>query len=387
MVTRKLLAAAAAALMTFGITTIAAADEGGTAPVPASTSTLTSTASSTTTAAQPMLHHAPKSFATAATDLLVEATIDRPDRLRRAFVVYRHGGELTEIPFERSSSETHPYVAVIPAKAVRGPDLAYAIELEPLSGERVAVFASRAAPHPITVLDEPQDADEARLLRRVAGRRSVVSSFGEYVYFGNTEATVRDAAAPGGLATKRVRDEYYRVEGAYTYRSLRTVAEFGIRAGMVRGRSVVEKEQDPSKFDVGLNYAAPRVRVRADDWLHFEGEFLTSVTEVGFSVGGGGAVLLGDPYGSRLTLGFEAIEVFGARGYSRMDLVANRWLRVAPIVEVTTMPHADRAGLRLMTEAGIDVSDSLAVALRGGYQARDFQRGGASAAATVSYAF
>lgn len=89
------------------------------------------------------------------------------------------------------------------------------------------------------------------------------------------------------------------------------MSEFGIRAGIVRGQSLVRRESDPSKYEVGLNYGAPRIRLRAEDWLHVEGELLTSVTEVGFAVGGGGAVLLGDPYGSKLVLGLEGIQVFG----------------------------------------------------------------------------
>ena len=83
---------------------------------------------------------------------------------------------------------------------------------------------------------------------------------------------------------------------------------------------VANEESDPDdRFRVGLNYGAPTVRVRLSDLAHVEGEFLTSVTEVGFSVGAGGALLIGDPYGSKLTLGFESIQVFGERFYSKLD--------------------------------------------------------------------
>ena len=155
----------------------------------------------------------------------------------------------------------------------------------------------------------------------------------------------------------------------------------------MRGRSLVRGEIDSDKYDVGLNYGAPRVRLRVDDWLHIEGELLTSVTEVGFSVGGGGAVLLGDAYGSKLVLGFEGIQVFGARGYSRLDLVASSRLVVSPIIEVTTMPHADRAGVRLLGEAGIDLGRGFAMQMRGGYQARTFDQGGPTLGGGVAYAF
>ena len=144
----------------------------------------------------------------------------------------------------------------------------------------------------------------------------------------------------------------------------------------MRGVSLVPGETDPSKYDVGLNYGAPRIRHRATEWLHFDAELLTSVTEVGFSVGGGGAILIGDAYGSKLVLGGEGIQVFGSRGYTRLDVVASRRLMISPTIEVTDMPHADRAGVRLLADLGIDVGYGVRVDLRGGYQARSFERGG-----------
>lgn len=325
--------------------------------------------------APPALHHAPRVTAHLAEEITINASIDRPDRLKRALLVFRGGGTEGEVEFERSSISQLGYVAVIPGTAVR-PDLAYTIELETISGEHLPVFATRAAPHHVTVLDSVDDRRESGLLQRLHGRRSVVQSSGEYASFGS-------ATTPQGKVT----DQFYRVEGSYTYRLLGTVAEFGLRAGVVRGRSLVRGETDPSKYDVGLNYGAPRVRLRADDWLHIEGELLTSVTEVGFAVGGGGAVLLGDPYGSKLVLGFEGIQVFGARGYSRLDLVANSRLTVGPIIEVTTMPHADVAGVRLLGEAGIDIGGGLRVDVRGGYQARTFDQGGPTLGGGLAYAF
>jgi hypothetical protein len=144
---------------------------------------------------------------------------------------------------------------------------------------------------------------------------------------------------------------------------------------------------DASKFNVGLNYGAPFIRLRATDWLHFEGEFLTSITEVGFSLGGGGAVLLGDAYGSHLTLGLEGVDVFGTRGYSRFDVVATPFLRFAPAVEVTNMPHSSSAGVRLLTDVGFDLGKGWIVTVRGGYQARAFASGGPAVGGGVGYAF
>lgn len=329
----------------------------------------------------PTIHHAPLVTARVAEDVTIDAVVERPDRVKRALLVFTGGGTHGEVELSRSSQGPLGYVAVIPATAVR-PGLGYALEIETTTGERLPVFATRDAPHRVTVLDAPQDRREAALLARLHGRRSVVQASGEYASFGST-STAPAATAPATT----VADRFYRVEGSYTYRLLGTVAEFGLRAGIVRGESLVRGETDPGKYAVGLNYGAPRVRLRAEDWLHVEGELLTSVTEVGFAVGGGGAVLLGDPYGSKLVLGFEGIQVFGARGYTRLDLVATSRLVVAPIVEVTTMPHADVAGVRLLAEAGVDLGAGVRLDIRGGYQARRFDQGGPTLGGGVAYAF
>lgn len=336
--------------------------------------------------ARPRVHHSPPSAAVAGDDFAVEANIEHPQRVRRAVLVVVIAGQVREIAFRRAA--TGPYVAVVPAADVRPPGLAYAIELETVDGERVAVFASREAPHDVQIAEPMADARERALLQRLDGRRSVVSVTAELAHFGNTDSQVTPAGAPGApLTTTKIADQYWRTEAGYTYRMLGVVSEFGIRIGVVRGRSVVPNQPDASKYDVGLNYGAPTVRVRATDWLHVEGELLTSITEVGFSMGGGGAVLLGDPYGAKLTLGFESIQVFGTRGYSRMDLPATSRVTVAPIVEVTDMPHSSKTGVRLLAEVRADVGAGVMLSARGGYQARDAASGGPGFGLGAAYAF
>jgi hypothetical protein len=138
---------------------------------------------------------------------------------------------------------------------------------------------------------------------------------------------------------------------------------------------------------VGLNYGAPTVKIRVNDIVHLEGTFLTSITEVGFSVGCGGAIHIGDLYGSKLTLGFESIQVFGSRIYSRMDITAGRRVTVSPIIEVTNMPHASDFGVRLLGEVTADLGQGFSLAARGGYQSRLFTEGGPAAGGTLGYAF
>jgi hypothetical protein len=331
-------------------------------------------------AVMPLLHHVPLSTAREHEDVSISAGIERPDLVARAVLVYYSKGQLREVDFARSGSDTAPYLAVIPGEHVARPHIAYAIEIVRTDGARVAVFATREAMQPVEVVGDYMDSREEALLARLGGRRFVVEGGGQYASFGSSPTTV------GGKATT-VNDSFYQVEGAFTYRMLRTVSEFGIRAGVLRGESAVPGAASANDLNVGLNYGAPWVRLRATDWLHFDGELLTSVTEVGFSLGGGGAIHLGDPYASSLTLGFESIQVFGTRGYSRFEVHALSWMTVAPMIEVTTMPHADAAGVRLLTDLGFDLGAGFSLLVRGGYQARSFASGGPAAGGSLSYAF
>jgi hypothetical protein len=319
--------------------------------------------------------------------------------VKYAGIVYRTAdGVLKATPFLRSPEGG--YTAVIPAGVVKAPGLAYAIELERVDGVRVAVFASRSSMHPISVVEDRMDARERALFQRLGGRRSVVTASAEYVRFGTTTgdraipcAAGQDICQPGEMTVPQVDDQYWRVEAGYTYRPLRTVAEFSLRGGVIRGKSLVGlNEIDEEKYKVGLNYGAPTVRFRFADAWHLELEFLTSITEIGFSVGLGNALLIGDPYGTKLTLGFETIGLddstyFGSRFYSRMDIAAADRVTVSPMIEVTDMPHADAFGVRLLGEAGISLGGGFTLGLRAGYQARKSTSGGPSFGGNLSLAF
>jgi hypothetical protein len=325
------------------------------------------------------VHHAPPSSVRVGEALEIRAEIDRPDLVKRVLVVYRSGKELREVAFQRAASAG--YVATLPSEEVKPPEIAYAIEIEDKQGARTAAFATREDLHPVRVMDEVGDLREETQLQRIGRRRSVLGVSTEYVYFGTSTANVMVA---GAAAPQTIRDEYWRVDASYTYRVLRTLSEFGIRFGVVRGSSVVPGGGDPN---VGLNYGAPRIRIRATDWLHFDAEALASVTEVGFSVGGGGAVLFGDLYGAKLTMGFEAIQVFGVRGYTRLDIPAGSRVILTPMVEVTNMPHASDAGVRLLLDAGFNLGKGFSIVLRGGYMARSWTDAGFGGGLSTNLAF
>jgi hypothetical protein len=313
------------------------------------------------------VHHSPISSAVEKRALVFVVELDDPHLVRRVALVFQSAGHaLEELELRRGE---RGYEATIPESKVVG-KLAYAIEVERTDGTRVAVFASREAPHPVQLLPEATDEREARLLTRLGGRRSVVSASSEYA----------DFDASNGSS-----DYFWRVEGRYVYRPLRTVAEFGIRGGVIRG------EAGGSSL-VGLNYGAPSVRLRMHDHWHLELEGMASISDEGFSTGGAAALMIGDPYASKLVLGMAFIGLsddsyFGSRFYSRVDLAAHQRVTVSPIIEITDMPNAERWGVRLLAELGIDLGAGFVASLNGGYQARVSATGGPSVGGSLALGF
>lgn len=351
-------------------------------------------------AGEPRAHHDPVSTAKVHEDLKITVALDHPEAIKSAGVVFRTAkGELRMVPLLRGS-EGDAYVAVIPGAEVTSPGIAYAIEVERLDGRRVPLFASRGELMPVEVTDERMDVHEQALLKRLDGRRSVVTAGGEFVRFGATTgggkipcAAKQTDCAAGDLVRPVVDDQYWRVEVGYTYRPLRVVEEFSLKIGVVRGTSLVNlSEYDASKYKVGLNYASPSVRFRFIDQLHMDLTLLTSITEIGFSVGGGGAFLIGDPYGTRLTLGADVAGLtkstyFGSRFYARLDLAVHSRVILAPTIEVTDMPHAETFGVRLYSDLAFNLGKGFGLSLRGGYQARKSTSGGVGVGGSLAYAF
>ena len=323
-------------------------------------------------AAEPLLHHAPVSIARAGAPLAIFASIDHPELVKSAFVVYHVGDDaaVREVPFLRASDG--PYVAVDPGRAsdARRRSATRWSSSRP-AGRAARVFASRAEMQEVEIPGDLEDSRERALSERLGERRSVVTTLGRI-------RRVRSARRAGrGNRPVLAHRSGVHVSPPSPHRRVRASVPAWCAA----------RTPNPSKPDLGLNYGAPSFRVRLGDIWHVDGEFLTSVTEVGFSVGAGAALLIGDPYGSKLTLGFESIQVFGTRMYSRMDIAASRKLVIAPIVEVTNMPHADRFGVRLLTEARYDAGQGFTFGVLGGYQARVASSGGPALGVNAAYAF
>ncbi|WP_437604891.1 hypothetical protein WMF20_27240 [Sorangium sp. So ce834] len=342
--------------------------------------------------------HAPVSVGKSGEALSIEASFDNAHLVRQAFVVYRlPDGTLRSASFQRSGSAALAYVAVIPLEVVVPPGLDYTIEIERVDGVRASVFASRARMHHVQVAEAPMDAVERTLLKRFGGRRSTASARVESVDFGarppnepECQASSAEECPDAETSDREVGEHYWKAELSYTYRLLRMVTEFSMRAGVILGKSP-EAPKDKN-YEMGLYYAAPSVRLRLSDSWHVEAELLAGMTKKSFTMGVGGAFLIGDPYGSKITLGFETIGLgsdtgFGTTFYSRVDFPAGDSLSLAPVIEVTDMPSASSFGVRLVGEATLKLSDLFSAALRGGYQSRRSDSGGVGVGLQASVAF
>jgi hypothetical protein len=345
---------------------------------------LASAASADPAPVLPELHHAPVSNARAAQPLQILADFAHPEALGHAVLLHRAAGESTyhEVPFQRSAQF---YLAVIGPESVRDGGLSYAIELESSSGQRLPGFASREQPFEVQVQLDEDEANEKATLRRVNGLRSSARVSGEWVTFGKstTQSSVAPDVAPQTLSLD---DHYYRLEASYAYRPLRTIDEFGVRLGLVRGSSPHASGSSVQK-DVGLNYAAPWVRLRLSDGFRVSGHLVTGVTEVNFSMGAGAELSFGDPYGANLSVGFESIEGFGSRFFTKVDIGVSDRIVLSPIVEATNMPNADRYGVRLLAQLGVQLTSQFRLLALGGYQARKAVSGGPSIGLTTDLSF
>jgi hypothetical protein len=332
------------------------------------------------------VHHAAPSSATAHEPLRIQADVEDPHLAKQIEVAYRVGdGDFKTVPLLLANEH---WIAEIPADDMLAPSVSYTIEIVRHDGSRASAFATRAAPFRIGVAEDLTDTREGAWLNRVGGKRSEVTASADYVSFGNTDRTsTLPSTTPGGTpqtTTTPVSDAYFRTEARYTYRPLIAVIDFGVRIGIVRGNSPRPINETES---VGLNYGAAHGTFAIIDGLAVTVEALTSVTEVGFSGGGGVHVHIGDYFGEKLVIGVESIKTFGTRGYVRLDLARHDAWRVSPMIEVTDMPHAQHAGLRLIVEAAGKLGAGFSLVGRASYQARDFHSGGPGAGLGLSYSF
>lgn len=273
------------------------------------------------------------------------------------------------------------YVAVLPRAHVVPPGFSYyVIERMPDGTER-PVFADASAPHRVRVTLTDADETQQRRARARDGIRSTVLLSGEAVDYGDRK-----------LATDQPRfhDRYYKLEVGYAYSFFTTIEDVRISLVRVRGQAALFnawEEPQSTEIALGIDYGRAAVTLVAHEYVRLRGAMLLGASQRGFEYGAGGSIVIGDPLGSNIDFGTEALTTLGTVTHLRLGFLATQRIPMGAAVEVSSFPVGEDSGVRLLYDIGYRFNPVTAVTLRGGYQARTSVTGGASLGLTIHYGF
>jgi hypothetical protein len=251
--------------------------------------------------ADAVVHHVAPAEADEGAPLRLSAVIDDAWALRGVVARYRpadaaDAAPWREVAFERSS--TGEYYAVIPGAAVRRPGVVYyVVGVGEDGGERPA-YASAESPHEVRV-DPPASQRWIEVERaRLGGRVDRVGASFEAVSFGDDLGET---------------DHYLRAEVAWTHRTVRTLYSFTLGYGFVEGRTPDDiRAPDVSGFSTrGARYGFGSVRLRAHEKLWIDGGVSLGFSHDGFAAGVRGALTIGRPWRSCVSLGLDVMQDLG----------------------------------------------------------------------------
>jgi hypothetical protein len=313
--------------------------------------------SSTLPAPRATLLHVPVAEATSGSPIDLVAVVDGAWAEPALVARYRPmlGGDWREATFARSSAGG--WYATIPADAVTPPGAEYYIVGRGPTGE-TAHFASAASPQPIRI--EPTVVDRLAELhrRRTGGRTDTVSFDVDAHDFGNRY---------GGD------DWFVRSELRWTHRISRRLHAIGFGFGVIQGHTP-DREGPGAATDVTAGrYGTAEVRLRPHPSVFVDARLTLGVSHEGFLRGLGGAITLGKPWRSNVSVGGEILDDLGPSAYVRLQ-----WDTAAPLLMGASIVRTDLPGVTIGA-AGLylryDVTCPVrpAFALRGSlsYGARD----------------
>lgn len=274
-----------------------------------------------------------------------------------------------EEPFRHSS--TGGWYATLPAVAIAPPGAEYYIVGRGPAGEQLH-FGSDVAPQIVRV--EPTEADrlEAIDLIRTQGR---------------TETVRLDIDAHNFTNRYGNDDAFLRAEVSWTHRISRTLYSVGFGFGLIEGRTPTE---DPMVESVtrAARYGGGEVRVRVHPAVYVDGRLILGVTDDGFMTGGSGAVTLGKPWRSNVSMGAEHLDGMGGTQFIRLQ-----WDTAPPLLMGASIVRTDLPGVLISPQGlyvryDLDYAASPGFRLRGAvsYGARDGQAGfGGSLGTAISF--
>ncbi len=300
--------------------------------------------------------HVPVAEATPGEPVEIVAVIDGAWAEPTLVARYRSGdGAWRDAIFEQSSAGG--WFATIPADAITPPGAAYYIVGTTADGE-VAHFASAAAPQPIriepTLVDRLEQLDDARL----DGRRESVSLDLDGHDFGNRYGNL---------------DAFLRAELRWTHRVSRTLHSVGFGFGSIWGRTP-DSDGAFAEEQVALGrYGIAEVRVRAHPSVFIDGRLALGVSDEGFLRGGGGAITLGKPWRSNVSMGADMLDDLGPTAFVRLQWDTAWPVLMGASIVRTDLPDAQVSanGLYIKYDLGYRVNPTLSVRGAVSYGSRD----------------
>ena len=320
------------------------------------------------------VHLVPPAEAPPGQDLTLVAIVDDAWRSPALRVLYRTTGQFGWAMTELGRSSAGGYYATIPADVVRAPGVEYYVEGHVAS-----------AAHPLRVRVEPASSDRwiAAETRRLGGQRSVISLAVEAQDFG---AYHRPRSAR--LAEATIEDRYVRGELAWTHRLVSTLYAFQLGYGFLQGTTASERSPDAVDLDRQARYGFGGVRVRLHPSAWVDVRTIMGFSHDGFIFGGGGALTLGRPWRSSVTLGAEAVQDLGPRAWLRLQWDTVPPLLLGATVSVTDVPDAGtKDGSAVAFDATYPITPRISVSANVSYAARDHFQGGFGAGLGTAFEF
>ncbi len=266
------------------------------------------------------------------------------------------------------------WVAVVPAAAVLPPGVDYYID----AGDQ-PVFASPDWPHTTSVRAAAEDERRTRDLMRAHGRRSKVSTTAEWVEYGRKAG---------------VDDNYYRIDGDFSYRLLAyPLEEIRVGGTYMLGNTLAAPDQmcpsaAPCALQAGVKAGWFELGLAAVEGVRLDARMIAMATTDGFAVGGRGELRLGAREASHVALGAEYLADVGAAGFFRLGWGTVPRLPMSATVEITNLPASRRdTGVRLYYDLAREVAPGVRLGLRVGYAARNQAVAGFTGGANAAVEF
>lgn len=335
---------------------------------------------------EPKIFHLPAPEAPVSKSLILRAKIVAAWHFSRAMVNYRRVGtrEYKSATLERSS--TGGYAATIPASDVAPPGIEYYIVSKDRKGKERQHFAGPDNPHQVVVRGKPESQRFQNNLARHKGNHSRAKASFTYINFGKRSNSAENA---------EYSDYYWQLELDYTYLILKI--PYYIRLGYRRLRSVsqgsLREPHEPNEdltddeIDPGIDFGFAELNFRLHDLIGLKTKLILGATREGFAIGGGGALRIGYDPGTHIALVFEGAQDLGWTSFLRLAWDTVPGFPMGVNVGVTNYPGNGDLAVQLLFDVEAHFLEPVLIAVRAGYQARDYRVGGLAIGGWLIYEF